>query len=144
MKKHQIFISYSGHDSFEATLLQYVIENTFKGKAVAWTYQRDQKRSEKEIAKSIRDKVRSSAATIFIVSPTTIQSGASQWMELAYSDAYEIPTYILLHHLDFQELKRKEKGIPPLLLSCQCNPAKEWKSVINELKKYLKRKKSNV
>jgi len=29
-QKHQIFISYSGHDEFEAGLLQFAIENTLE------------------------------------------------------------------------------------------------------------------
>jgi len=32
---HQIFISYSGHDKFEAELLQFVIEKSFVDKDVS-------------------------------------------------------------------------------------------------------------
>ncbi len=131
---NQIFISYSGHDKFEAELLQFVIETSLSNNNVsAWTFQRDQKRSEKEIANSLKIKVKESAATIFLVSPSTINSGATQWMELAYSDAFDIKTFILLHHISYNELKNNESGVPPLLLSSQCNDASDWKSVISEI-----------
>ena len=134
MEKKQIFISYSGHDEFEASLLQYVIETSLKDKGInAWTFQRDQNLSEKEIAGSLKEKVKESLATIFLVSPTTLNSGATQWMELAYSDAFDVDTYVLLHHLEFNELKKRETGVPPLLLSSQCNPAMRWNSVISQI-----------
>jgi len=63
----------------------------------------------------------------FLFSPDTLESGASQWMELAYADAFEVKTFILLHHLKFLDLKEKATGVPPLLLSSQCNSAMEWK-----------------
>jgi hypothetical protein len=47
----QVFISYSGRDEFEASLLQYALEKMLEEEGiVAWTFQRDQARSEKEIA----------------------------------------------------------------------------------------------
>jgi hypothetical protein len=130
-----VFISYSGRDSFEASLLQYALETLLASENVsAWTYQRDQLRSEKEIAKSLKEQVRTSKATIFLVSPSTLNGGAAQWMELAYADAYEVKTFILLHHLDYQELKSNDRGIPPLLLASQCNAAHEWKTIVDELR----------
>jgi len=132
--KYQIFVSYSGHDSFEAELLQFAIEKSLGNDIVsAWAFQRDQKRSEKEIAKSLKTKVKESIATIFLVSPTTLESCATQWMELAYSDAFDVETYVLLHHISYTELKSKESGVPPLLLSSQCNDATDWKNVISEI-----------
>lgn len=131
----QIFISYSGHDAFEASLLQFAIEAALGGdKIKAWTYQRDQDRSEKEIAESLKQSVKKSLATIFLLSPNTIDGGAAQWMELAYADAFDVKTFILLHHLSFKELKARERGVPPLLLASQCNEALKWKEVIEELK----------
>ena len=56
---------------------------------VAWTFQRDQSRSEKEIAQSLKERVKESVASIFLVSPDTLDSGATQWMELAYADAFD-------------------------------------------------------
>ena len=141
MKKptYQIFISYSGHDKFEAELLQFVVEKSLGSNRVsAWTFQRDQKRSEKEIANSLKTKVKESVATIFLVSPSTIESGATQWMELAYLDAFDVETFILLHHISYNELKSKEGGVPPLLLSSQCNDATDWKSVISEIDQLIK------
>jgi hypothetical protein len=137
--KHQIFISYSGHDEFEAGLLQFALENSLGSDRVsAWTFQRDQKRSEKEIANSLKNKVKESIATIFLVSPTTLKSGATQWMELAYSDAFDVETYVLLHHLTYNDLKNRESGVPPLLLSSQCNAATEWKTIVTEIDQLIK------
>jgi hypothetical protein len=134
----QIFISYSGRDEFEASLLQYALEEMLGSDVVAWTFQRDQARSEKEIARSLKDRVRDSAAVIFLVSSDTLESGASQWMELAYADAFDVPTFVLLHHLKFNDLRQRATGVPPLLLSSQCNSAIDWKSVVEELRRLVK------
>lgn len=134
----QIFISYSGRDEFEASLLQYALEEMLGSEVVAWTFQRDQARSEKEIARSLKDRVRESSAVIFLVSSETLDSGASQWMELAYADAFDVPTFVLLHHLKFADLRQKTTGVPPLLLSSQCTSAIDWKSVVEEIKKLFK------
>jgi hypothetical protein len=84
----QVFISYSGRDDFQASLLQYAIEQMLRAEGVeAWTFQRDQSRSEKQIAESLKTRVKESVASIFLVSPDTLDSGATQWMELAYADA---------------------------------------------------------
>lgn len=142
MEAPQVFISYSGHDAFEADLLQYALETLLAREGiVAWTFQRDQARSEKEVAQSLKSRVRESMATVFLVSPTTLEEGATQWMELAYADAFDVPTFVLLHHLDYQELKRKERGVPPLLLSSQCNSALEWKAIANDIRQLLTKRK---
>ena len=79
MKPAQVFISYAGHDSFEASLLQFSIETLLAPQRVtAWTYQRDQSRSEKEVAKALKKSVQDSMATVFIVSPSTIEAGAAR------------------------------------------------------------------
>lgn len=135
----QVFISYSGRDEFEASLLQYALEKMLEDEGiVAWTFQRDQTRSEKEIARSLKDRVRESSASIFLVSPDTLESGASQWMELAYADAFDVTTFVLLHRLKFLDLKQKATGVPPLLLSSQCTSAIEWKSVVEDIRSLLK------
>lgn len=135
MSGARVFISSSGHDAFEASLLQYAIETMLAAQAVsAWTYQRDQSRAEKDVAAALKQSVRDSLATVFLVSPTTLEGGAAQWMELAYADAFEVKTFILLHHLDYQELKRRERGVPPLLLASQCNSALEWKRIVEEIR----------
>ncbi|OQW34256.1 MAG: hypothetical protein A4E19_02000 [Nitrospira sp. SG-bin1] len=142
MTAPQVFISYSGHDSFETSLLQYAIETLLNREGVvAWTFQRDQVRSEKEIANSLKQRVRESVATIFLVSPTTLDGGATQWMELAYSDAFDVPTFVLLHHLEYEELKAKERGVPPLLLSSQCNSAHDWKRIVEDIRNLLNKGK---
>ena len=134
MESPQVFISYSGHDAFEASLLQFALETRLASKKVtAWTYERDQAKSEKGIAKALKESVQKSVATIFLVSPATINGGAAQWMELAYADAFQVKTFVLLHHLDFHELKSKAHGVPPLLLASQCNEAIQWKSIIDEI-----------
>jgi len=134
MAHAQIFISYSGHDSFEASLLQYAIETMLSSENVsAWTYERDQARSESDVAAALKDSIRKSAATVFLVSPATIDGGAAQWMELAYADAFGIPTFVLLHHLNFKDLKARERGVPPLILASQCNSAQQWRTIVNDL-----------
>ena len=134
----QVFISYSGYDAFEATLLQYALESMLADLHVrAWTFQRNQASSQKEIAKSLKDQVKASAATVFLVSPATLDAGATQWMELAYSDAFEIPTFVVMHHLTYQDLKRTDKSVPPLLLSSQCNLASEWRRLIEDIRKVV-------
>lgn len=142
MKKRQVFISYSGRDAFEASLLQYAIESLLGDEGVAaWTFQRDQALSEKEIAGSLKARVSESFVTVFLVSPDTLDSGTTQWMELAYADAFNITTFVLLHHLDFGDLRKRTTNVPPLLLSSQCNSASEWKAVIESIRKLVKAKR---
>lgn len=135
MKRVQVFISYAGHDAFEAELLQFAIETLLAPHNVnVWTFQRDQSRSEKEIAAALKKTVQDSVATVFIVSPSTIDGGAAQWMELAYADAFDVKTFILLHHLDYNDLKTKERGVPPLLLASHCNSTTEWKKIVDDIR----------
>ncbi len=92
MAKPQVFISYSGDDFFEA-LLQFAIEKSLgANRVIAWTYQRDQRRSASAIARALKTRVRESVATIFLVSPSTINCGAAQRMELACAAAYDVTT----------------------------------------------------
>jgi hypothetical protein len=115
--------------------LQYAIEQMLgELTATVWTYQRDQTRDQRSVGKSLKDRVRESSATISLVSPSTLDAGAAQWMELAYADAYDIPTFVILHRLTFAELKGRERGVPPLLLESQCNASAEWKSVVESLR----------
>ena len=135
----QVFISYSGHDAFEASLLQYALEILLKDQGVvAWTFERDQSRSEKDIAQSLKKRVQQSLATVFLVSPKTLDGGgAAQWMELAYADAFEVPTFVLLHHLDYQELKSRQGGVPPLFLAGQCNETRDWRRIPEEIRQII-------
>jgi hypothetical protein len=140
----QVFISYSGRDDFQASLLQYAIEQMLREEGVeAWTFQRDQGRSEKQIAESLKNRVKESVASIFLVSPDTLDSGATQWMELAYADAFEVKSFVLLHRLTFSDLKQRTTGVPPLLLSSQCNSAMDWKNVIEDIRKLVKEQLRN-
>jgi hypothetical protein len=133
-----VFLSHAGDDAFEASLLQYAIEHMLADIDVAvWTYERDQQLDERSIGKSLKDRVRESGAVVFLVSPSTLSAGAAQWMELAYADAYNVPTFIILHHLTFDQLKGRERGVPPLLLESQCNAATEWKNIIGRLRLLL-------
>jgi hypothetical protein len=135
----QVFLSHAGEDGFEASLLQYAIEQMLADvSATVWTYERDQRRDERNIGKSLKDRVRESKATLFLVSPNTLNAGGTQWMELAYADAYNVPTFIMLHHLTFDQLKSRERGVPPLLLESQCNAAVEWKSIMESIRLFLR------
>ncbi|HBK56544.1 MAG TPA: hypothetical protein DDZ76_09750 [Xanthomonadales bacterium] len=54
-------------------------------------------------------------------------------MKLAYADAFGVhafgvKTFVLLHHLDYQGLKSRQAGVPPLLLASQCNEDYSGKS----------------
>ncbi len=133
--EHHVFLSYSGEDAFEASLLQYTIEQMLVDLHVAvWTFQRDQQRDERSIGKSLKERVSESSAMIFLVSPATLKSGAAQWMELAYADAYDVPTFVILHRLTFGQLRARQKGVAPLLLEGQCTPSSEWRNVIDALR----------
>jgi hypothetical protein len=134
----QVFLSYAGEAALEASLLQYAIEQMLADlDAMVWTFQRDQARDQRSIGNSLRDRVRESNAVLFLVSPDTLSAGAAQWMELAYADAYGVPTFIMLHRLTFAELRSRERGVPPLLLESQCNASAEWKSIIDEIRACL-------
>jgi hypothetical protein len=134
----EIFLSYAGNDSFEASLLQFSIEQLLVDLGVkVWTYERDQTKSERQIGKSLKLRVQKSGAAIFLASPATFSSGATQWMELAYADAFDVPIYVILHHLTFKVLKSMEEGVPPLLIEGQCNPASEWRAMVSAMRHQL-------
>ena len=134
-EKRQIFLSHAGQDVFEATLLQNAIEELLKDlKITVWTYGRNQAHDERSIGASLRDRIRQSSAVVILISQFTIGSGATQWMELGYADAFGIPIFVLLHHLTIEDLKRAERGVPPLVLERQCTPASEWKLLQNDLR----------
>jgi hypothetical protein len=138
MATNQIFLSHADEDAFEAELLQLQLENSLSDHGVrVWSYKRDQAGDERNIGSSIRERVRESAAVIMLVSQYTIGSGATQWMELAYADAFNIPTFVLMHHMTFEDLKRSS-GVPPLVLQGQSMPAVNWRSVEAELREKLK------
>ena len=100
MSKLQVFISYAGQDEFEADLLKFALETRLADVGVeAWIFRQDQNSSERNIAESLKERVKASRAMIFLVSPTTLERGATQWMELAYADAFDVPTFVLLHRL---------------------------------------------
>jgi hypothetical protein len=116
-------------------LLKEAIELLFEGARVrVWAFGRDQPGDQRSVGTSLRDRVRESLAFIILISRFTLESGATQWMELAYADAFEIPAFILLHHLTFDELKRAGRGAPPLVLEGQCTLAADWRSLENGLR----------
>lgn len=135
MKKDpQIFLSHSNADAFEASLLQVCLENLLRDYNVnVWSYQRDQAGDEKNIGGSLKERVRDSVAVIMLVSQCTLESGATQWMELAYADAFDIPTFVLLHHITFEDVKGMS-GVPPLFLQRQCTSAIDWLSLEEEFR----------
>jgi TIR domain len=133
----QIFLSHADEDAFEAGLLQAQLEQLLSDLGVrVWTYKRDQAGDERNIGGSIRDRVRESQAVIMLVSQYTIESGAAQWMELAYADAFSVPTFVLMHHITFEDLKRSG-GVPPLVLQGQSTPAINWHTIEAELRRKL-------
>lgn len=134
----QVFLSHADEDAFEAGLLQIQLETSLSDLGVrVWSYKRDQQGDERNIGSSIRERVCESAAVVMLVSQYTIESGAAQWMELAYADAFNIPTFILMHHITFDDLKRSS-GVPPLILQGQATAAVNWRSVETELRDKLK------
>ena len=138
MSSSQIFVSYSGHDSFEAGLLKFALDTLLRDLDVqAWTFQRDQKRSERNIANALKEQIRRSCAVVFLVSPITLDGGATQWMELAYADAFSVEVFVLLHHLTYSNLKSQERGVPPLLLAGQCSPATEWREIMESIRHHI-------
>jgi hypothetical protein len=64
-------------------------------------------------------------------------------MELAYSDAFGADTFVLLHRLDYQTLRSRVGGVPPLLLSSQCTPALEWRRIAGDIKQRLNKRHGN-
>jgi hypothetical protein len=132
----QIFLSYAGPDGFEADLLQTVLERVLADlNVLVWTYERDQPADQRGIGESLRDRVRESRAAVILLSRHTLDFGATQWMELAYADAFNVPTFILLHHMTFAELRKSDRGIPPLVLESQCTPAREWQLLERPLRR---------
>jgi len=116
-------------------LLKDAIENLLQDVGVrVWAFGRDQAKDQRSVGTSLKQQVRRSAAVIVLLSRFTLESGATQWMELAYADAFGIPAFILLHHLTFDELKKSERGTPPLVLEGQCTIALEWRSLENGLR----------
>lgn len=131
----RIFLSHAGGDRFEAGLLQYAVEHILSHLgATVWSYQRDQDRSEADVAGSLMERIRESDAMIFLATPTTIAASTTQWMELAYAHAFGVPRHVLLHRLRYQDLIAGERAVPPLLIAAQCNDAAlEWRDVIDRL-----------
>ena len=135
MPDSYVFISYAGEDEFEAELLKFAVETLMADIGVsAWIFRQDQDRAERDIAESLKERVRLSSAMIFLVSPTTLARGATQWMELAYAHAFDVPTFVLLHHLQYEDLRAPGSGAPPLLLEGQCNAATDWRKVTEAIR----------
>ena len=84
---------------------------------VAWTYERDQRRYESNVSRSLKEIIRDSVAV----------------MELAYADAFEIPTFILLHHIMFDEVLKMEREVPTLIRQSQCTLAADWRDIETDL-----------
>jgi len=119
----------------EADLLQFAIEHLLQDvRARVWTYERDQRRDEGNVARSLKDAVKRSCAVLFLITPSTLETGSTQWMELGYADAFEVPTFVLLHRLSYADLKAKDR-VPPLVLAKQCTQAKEWRTLLDDLRK---------
>ena len=129
----RIFLSHAGEDAFEASLLRFAVEHILAHLgASVWTYRRDQSRDERSVAGSLKDRVRESAAFIFLLSPSTLETSNAQWMELAYADAFDKPVFILLHHIAFADLAARSQGVPLLVPASQCSSAAlDWRAVVD-------------
>jgi nucleoside 2-deoxyribosyltransferase len=93
----RIFLSHAGEDAFEASLLQFAVERIpAHFGATVRSYRRDQPRHERDVAGGRKTQVRQSDAVIFLLSPSSLDMSLTQWMELAYADAFDIPVFILL------------------------------------------------
>lgn len=139
-ERPQVFLSYAGEDGFEAALLQQAVETLLRDFSVlVWTYERDQARDERHVGTSLRERIRHSVAAIILISQFTLSSGATQWMELAYADAFDVPTFILLHHITYDTLKASETGVPPLVLEGQCTPAGSWRLLEDDFRRCCSR-----
>lgn len=131
-----IFLSYANDHAFEADLLQFAYEAMLRDLGVkVWAYQRDQPRDEKTIAQSLKEQVRQSKALVFLLTPSTLDKGAAQWMELAYADAFEVPTFVLMHQIKYADLK--SRNAPPLLLARQCNESDQWRNLADDIRSLL-------
>jgi len=116
-------------------LLKDGVESLLRDEGVhVWAFGRDQAGHQRSVGTTLKERVLESAAVIILLSRFTLQSGATQWMELAYADAFGIPAFILLHHLTFEDLKRAEPGAPPLVQEGQCTLAVDWRSLENGLR----------
>ena len=135
----RIFLSHAGGDAFEASLLQFAMEHILAHLgATVWAYRRDQARDERDVAGSLKTRIRQSDAVIFLLSPSTLEMSGTQWMELACADAFDKPVFILLHHLDFDDLAARSQGVPPLVLASQCSDAAlDWRAVIDAVGRRL-------
>ncbi|HUN42737.1 MAG TPA: hypothetical protein VMU81_20790 [Acetobacteraceae bacterium] len=78
-EKGRIFLSHAGEDAFEASLLQFVVEHILSHLgATVWSYRRDQPRDERDVAGSLKARVRQSDAVIFLLSPSTPETSGTQ------------------------------------------------------------------
>jgi hypothetical protein len=109
-----------------------------------WAYNRDQRGDERTIAGSLKRRVKKSSAAIVLISQYTLAQGATQWMELSYADAFKVPTFILLHHMTFDELKKSDKSVPPLVLQGHCTPALRWRSLEGDLRRHCRHRGGKV
>lgn len=119
-------------------MIQFVFETLLSDINVkVWTYERDQAKSERIVAEALKEKVKESEAMCFLVSDSTINGGAAQWMELAYADAFDISTFVILHRITFEHLKAPSANVPPLLLASNCNLSDKWREVAIEIREEL-------
>ncbi len=130
-----IFLSHAEQNTFEADLFQIALENLFTDlSVVVWSYKRDQSGNERNIGSILKEKIRQSSVFIFLVSPSTLDTGITQWMELAYADAFNIPIFVLLHQLTFEELKKHDRSVSPLLLAGECTLAVDWRKLESDIR----------
>jgi hypothetical protein len=140
LKSPQIFLSYASQDTFEAVLLAEALEAMLSDLgAKVWVFGRDQSKKERDIGVSLKERIGESRALVILISGFTIGPGKTQWMELAYADAFSIPAFILLHHMTYDDLRRAE-SVPPLATGGHCTLATEWRTLENELRECCAKK----
>ena len=107
MTRRQVFISYSGRNAVEASLLQYALEGLLiDEEVVAWSYERDTSediiivdpqhklKAGSNIRKVIRDAISSASKVVIIASDN---SSGSQWVnyEAGMAVALEKPIVVM-------------------------------------------------
>lgn len=113
-----------------------MIESELRDLAVqVWAYRRDQPKDGRDIAHTSKEQVQRSVALAILLTPDSLAAGANQWMELAYADAFDVPSFYLLHGVTLDDLKAAGRGVPPLLFAADCIPAIEWRRILPDLRR---------
>lgn len=135
----KIFLSFASPDRFEALLLKIVLRRVYlrAHRPSIWIYTHDQAPTTPNVPVSLKREVKSSDAFILLLSRSTLNRGSNQWMELAYADAYKKPTFVLLHRINYDVVK-KHRNTPVFLQPKHCTHSRDWKSMVPKLDQILR------